>query len=271
MNFCGYDLNGKHRFFLIAGPCVIESRELNLSVAEKLRLISEKLGIFLIFKSSYDKANRSSIASYRGPGLVEGLRILNEVKERFEIPVTTDAHSVEEIAEVKDVVDLIQIPAFLCRQTDLLVDAAKTGRSVNVKKGQFMAPADVINIIEKLRNSTCESYAITERGYAFGYNNLVVDMRSFEIIRSMGAPVIFDATHSTQLPGGGQISGGERQFIPILARSAVAAGIDGLFMEVHPLPEEALCDQNTQYFLDKIESLLEVLIEIDDIVKTRVL
>jgi 2-dehydro-3-deoxyphosphooctonate aldolase (KDO 8-P synthase) len=270
MNFCGYDINGKNRFFLIAGPCVIESRELTLSVAEKLRLISEKLGIFLIFKSSYDKANRSS-TTYRGPGLVEGLRILNEVKERFEIPVTTDAHSVEEISEVKDVVDLIQIPAFLCRQTDLLVNAAKTGRSVNVKKGQFIAPADVINIIEKLRNSACESYAITERGYTFGYNNLVVDMRSFEIIRSMGTPVIFDATHSTQLPGGGQISGGERQFIPILARSAVAAGIDGLFMEVHPLPEEALCDRNTQYFLDKIESLLEVLIEIDDVVKTRVL
>lgn len=271
MNFCGYELNGKNRFFLIAGPCVIESRDMTLSVAEELRLISERLGIFLIFKSSYDKANRSSIASYRGPGLVEGLRILNEVREKCAIPVCTDVHSVEEISEVKDTVDLIQIPAFLCRQTDLLVHAGKTGRSVNVKKGQFMAPSDVINIIEKLRNSACESYAITERGYAFGYHNLVVDMRSFEIIRSMGAPVIFDATHSTQLPGGGKTSGGERQFIPTLARSAVAAGIDGLFMEVHPLPEEALCDSSTQYFLDRIESLLAVLVEIDNTVKTRVL
>jgi 2-dehydro-3-deoxyphosphooctonate aldolase (KDO 8-P synthase) len=271
MNFCGYDLSDKRRFFLIAGPCVIESREMTLSVAEKLQSISERLGVYFIFKSSYDKANRSSIASCRGPGIGEGLEILNEVKERFKIPITTDVHSVDEISEVKEVVDLIQIPAFLCRQTDLLVNAAKTGRSVNVKKGQFIAPVDVINIIEKLRSSGCQSYAVTERGYIFGYHNLVVDMRSFEIIRSMGAPVIFDVTHSTQLPGGGEITGGERKFIPILARSAVAAGIDGLFMEVHPRPEEAFCDPTTQYYLDKVESLLSVLLEIDDVVKTRVL
>ena len=267
MDICGYKITGKQRFFLIAGPCVIESKDLIFTVAEELKKIAERYNLFLIFKSSYDKANRSSIKAYRGPGISKGLKMLGEIKKTFGIPVTTDIHSIEEMNEVKDAVDLIQIPAFLCRQTDLITSAGKTGKPVNVKKGQFMAPGDVINIVEKLKESGCGNYAVTERGFAFGYNNLVVDMRSFEIIRAMGAPVIFDATHSTQLPGGGTASGGEREFVPVLARSATAAGIDGLFMEVHPSPEDALCDATNQYHLGRIEDLLKTLIDIDNIVK----
>ena len=252
---------------MIAGPCVIESRDTTLNTALSLKEIADRLGLFLIFKSSYDKANRSSISSFRGPGLDDGLKILDEVKSEIEIPVTTDVHSVEEVSRVMDVVDALQIPAFLCRQTDLITSAGKCGKSVNVKKGQFMAPRDVVNIVEKLKYSGCESYSITERGFVFGYNNLVVDMRSFNIVRSFGIPVIFDATHSTQLPGGGTSSGGEREFIPLLARSAVAAGIDGLFMEVHPSPESAQCDSTNQYHLDRLENLLRLLIDIDEITK----
>ncbi len=267
MNYCGYKIDGKQKFFLTAGPCVIESRDMILKTAESLKKISERLGLFLIFKSSYDKANRSSMSSYRGPGLDKGLKILSEVRETFKIPVTTDVHSIDEIESAKGIVDILQIPAFLCRQTDLLTIAAKTGKTVNVKKGQFIAPADTANIVEKLKWNGCKSYAITERGYSFGYNNLVVDMRSFGIIRSLNIPVVFDATHSTQLPGGGIASGGEREHIPLLARAAVASGIDGLFMEVHPDPAKALCDATNQYYLDKVEELLKVLIDIDEVVK----
>ena len=267
MDICGYEIADKQRFFLISGPCVIESRDLTLRIAEELVGITRRLDIFFIFKSSYDKANRSYISSFRGPGLDEGLKILAEVKEQFEIPITTDAHSPEEISLIKDIVDLIQIPAFLCRQTDLIIDAGNSGRSVNIKKGQFVAPQDVLGIIDKLKYSGCTNYAVTERGYIFGYNNLVVDMCSLGIIRAFGIPVIFDATHSTQQPGGGLVSGGNREFAPLLARSAVAAGVDGLFMEVHPEPDEALCDATNQYYLHRVEELLKTLIDIDEIVK----
>ncbi len=267
MDFCGYKVGGKQRFFFIAGPCVIESRDMILNTAERLKEISERLGLFFIFKSSYDKANRSSLSSFRGPGLDKGLKILSEVKAKLDIPVITDVHSVEEISIACKTSDVLQIPAFLCRQTDLLIASAKTGKAVNVKKGQFIAPADTPNIIQKLTANGCTSYTITERGYSFGYNNLVADMRSLGIIRSLNIPVVFDATHSVQLPGGGNVTGGEREFIPLLARSAVAAGIDGLFMEVHPEPSQALCDAANQYHLDKIEELLKVLIGIDDVVK----
>jgi 2-dehydro-3-deoxyphosphooctonate aldolase (KDO 8-P synthase) len=267
MNFCDYELTGKSKFFLIAGPCVIESRDLMMRTAEAVKAIAKRLNLHCIFKSSYDKANRSSLSSYRGPGLEAGLAVLDEIKREFALPVTTDVHTVDEISAVKEIVDLIQVPAFLCRQTDLLIGAAKTGLPVNVKKGQFLAPADVEHVIEKLRSAGCQSYAITERGYTFGYNNLVVDMRSLGIIRSLGVPVIFDATHSVQLPGAGKETGGEREFVSLLARSAVAAGIDGLFMEVHPDPEKALCDRSNQFPLESIEALLRVLLEIDAVVK----
>lgn len=247
---------------------MIESRNMILKSADLLKRITEKLGLFFIFKSSYDKANRSSLSSYRGPGIDEGLKILSEVKKEFGIKILTDVHSPSEVSAAAEVADVLQIPAFLCRQTDLLVSSARAGRTVNVKKGQFIAPGDTGNIVEKLVSSGCESYSVTERGYSFGYNNLIVDMRSFEIIRSRGIPVIFDATHSAQLPGGGQESGGERNFIPVLARSAVAAGIDGLFMEVHHSPDQALCDAANQYYLDKVEEFLKILIDIDNIVKT---
>ncbi len=246
---------------------MIESHDMMLKTAEILKIISERLGLFLIFKSSYDKANRSSISSYRGPGIEKGLNVLSEIKKTFKIPITTDVHTTEEIKMAAGVVDVLQIPAFLCRQTDLLINAAKTGKTVNVKKGQFLAPGDTANIIEKLKVNGCKSYAVTERGYSFGYNNLVVDMRSFGIIRSLGIPAVFDATHSTQLPGGGSASGGEREHIPLLARAAVASGIDGLFMEVHPDPARALCDSTNQFYLDKLEELLKILIEIDEIIK----
>jgi 2-dehydro-3-deoxyphosphooctonate aldolase (KDO 8-P synthase) len=236
--------------------------------AEFLKKLTEKLGLYFIFKASYDKANRSSMSSFRGPGIDKGLKILSEIKKDFDLNILTDVHSPEEASIAAEVVDVLQIPAFLCRQTDLLVSAAHTGKAVNVKKGQFIAPGDTGNIIEKLVSSGCGSYSITERGYSFGYNNLIVDMRSFDIIKKQGIPVIFDATHSTQLPGGGITSGGERDFIPVLSRSAVAAGIDGLFMEVHHSPEQALCDASNQYYLDRIEEFLKILIDLDNIVKS---
>ena len=267
MNYCGYNLNGKQRFFLIAGPCVIESHDMIFRSAEYLKEVTDRLGLFFIFKSSYDKANRSSISSYRGPGIDEGLKILSDVKHEFDLKILTDVHSPEETSAVSEVADVLQIPAFLCRQTDILVSAARTGKTVNVKKGQFIAPGDAGNIVEKLISSGCKSYSMTERGFSFGYNNLIVDMRSFDIIKSRNIPVIFDATHSTQLPGGGAVTGGERHFIPLLSRSAVAAGIDGLFMEVHQSPELALCDASNQFYMDRIEELLKTLIDIDNIVK----
>lgn len=258
----------KNEIFLIAGPCVIESEEIVFKTAEKLKEITEKLRIPFIFKSSYDKANRSSIKSYRGPGIKKGLEILNKVKETFHVPILSDVHSVEEIKIAKDVLDVIQIPAFLCRQTDLIVEAGKTGKPVNVKKGQFLAPWDVSNIIEKIKSTGNEKIIITERGTTFGYNNLVVDFRSFPIIRSMGVFVVFDATHSVQLPGGaGACSSGQREFIPYLSRAAVACGVDGLFFEVHPEPDKALCDGANMISLRDFESLLQSLIEIHSLTK----
>ena len=236
-------IGGSSPFALIAGPCVIESAEATLQAAEGIKEIAERLNIGFIFKCSYDKANRSSVDSFRGPGLTEGLKILKSVKESLSIPVLTDVHSVEEVAPVADVVDVIQIPALLSRQTDLLIAAALTGLPVNIKKGQFIAPHDMKNAVEKVTAQGNEKVFVTERGATFGYNNLVVDFRSLPIMRSQGYPVIFDATHSVQLPGAlGTASGGDSSMIPYLARAAVAVGIDGLFMEVHPNPENALCD-----------------------------
>ncbi|MCX8034256.1 MAG: 3-deoxy-8-phosphooctulonate synthase [Thermodesulfovibrio sp.] len=259
----------KDRLFLIAGPCVIENEKIVFKTAEYLRKITDSLKIPFIFKSSYDKANRSSIKSYRGPGIGKGLEILSKIKEKFDVPVLSDTHSVEEIRIAKDVLDVIQIPAFLCRQTDLIVEAGKTGKPVNIKKGQFLAPWDVINIIEKFKSTGNKKLMITERGTSFGYNNLVVDFRSFPIIRSMGVPVVFDATHSVQLPGGaGSCSSGQREFIPYLSRAAVACGIDGLFFEVHPKPDKALCDGANMLHLKDFKPLLESLLAVYSVVKS---
>ncbi len=253
----------KNQLFLIAGPCVIETKNIVFETASALKEIAENLRIPFIFKASYDKANRSSIKSYRGPGIEKGVEILSEVKETFNIPIISDVHSVIEIKIARDILDVIQIPAFLCRQTDLLIEAGKTGKPVNVKKGQFIAPWDVSNIIEKLKSTGNKQIMITERGTCFGYNNLVVDFRSFPIIRSMGVPVIFDATHSVQLPGGaGTCSSGQKEFIPYLSRAAVACGIDGLFFEVHPQPDKALCDGPNMIPLKEFKNLIEALVEI---------
>ncbi len=249
--------------FLIAGPCVIESEEITFHTAERLKEICERRNIGLIFKSSYDKANRTSIGSFRGPGIKKGLRILSDVKSRFDLPVISDIHSVEEIEPAADVLDALQIPAFLCRQTDLIVAAAETWMPVNVKKGQFLSPWDVKNITEKFISTGNHNLFITERGTSFGYNNLVVDFRGLPIIRSFGYPVIFDITHSLQIPGGeGTSSGGQREFAEPLARAAVAVGVDGLFMEVHPEPGKALCDGPNMISLDDVDRLLTVIIAI---------
>ena len=255
----------KERFFLIAGPCVLESEDLAFEVAGRMKEITEKLGIRYIFKSSYDKANRTSIKSYRGPGLEKGLRILSDVKSRFDIPVLTDVHETWQVKYAAEVVDVIQIPAFLSRQTDLLVEAGKTGKIVNIKKGQFIAPWDVKPMVEKVESTGNRNIWITERGYIFGYNNLVVDFRGIPIMRQLGYPVIYDATHSLQRPSGmGGMSGGDRELIPYLARAAVAVGVDGIFMEVHPEPDRALSDPRTQFPLDRVEELLRQLISIED-------
>lgn len=242
---------------VIAGPCVIESREHTLRLVEVLKTITGRLGLPFIFKSSFDKANRTAAAAYRGPGLEAGLRILAEVKTQFNIPVLTDIHWPEQAQKVAQVVDAIQIPAFLCRQSDLLVAAAQTGKTVNVKKGQFLAPGDMQNVVQKLEQAGNRDILLTERGVQFGYNNLVSDMRSIAIMRKTGYPVIFDATHSAQLPGGkGDATGGIRQYIPVVARAAVAAGCDGIFLEVHDNPDQARSDSATQWPLDKLEQLL---------------
>ncbi len=250
-------IGGEFPLVLIAGPCVIESEELVMDTARKLKEITSRVGMPLIFKSSYDKANRSSIDSYRGPGLREGLAILQRVKQELGIPVLSDVHETHQIESAAAVLDVIQIPAFLCRQTDLLVTAGRTGRPVNIKKGQFMAPQDMDAAARKVETAGDSRVIITERGTTFGYHNLVVDMRSLRSIRETGRPVIFDATHSVQLPAAqGTASGGERKFIPLLARAATAAGIDGLFMEVHPEPDKALCDGPNMWPLDRLEPLL---------------
>ena len=247
---------GEDGLGFIAGPCVIESREHSLKIANAIQEITEKVGIPFIFKNSFDKANRSTFSSYRGLGIDEGLSILSDVKSQTGLPVLTDIHEASQTNSVADVVDVLQIPAFLCRQTDLLVAAAKTGKPVNVKKGQFLSPWDMKNIVEKLEISGCESILLTDRGTQFGYNNLVADMRAIPIMQKLAHPVIFDATHSAQLPGGGTTTGGMREMIPTLAKSAVAAGCDGIFMEVHDNVHEAKSDASTQWPLDKLESLL---------------
>lgn len=256
------------RLFLIAGPCVIEGYDRTLMIGREIKKICDRLGIPYIFKASYDKANRSSFHSFRGPGLEKGFAILQSIKEELGVPVLSDVHDVTQLEPAAKVLDMIQIPAFLCRQTDLVYGAAKTGKPVNVKKGQFMAPEDMKNVIEKMEEAGNENLALTERGASFGYHNLVVDMRSFPIMRRFGYPVIFDATHSVQLPGGnGTSTGGQREFIPYLARAAAASGVDGFFMEVHDNPPEGLSDSTNMLYLSSLEALLKDLIAINDVVK----
>jgi 2-dehydro-3-deoxyphosphooctonate aldolase (KDO 8-P synthase) len=251
--------------FFILGPCVIESEELAFTVASAVKEIATRLGIPVIFKSSYDKANRTSISSFRGPGLDEGLKVLSEVKSRFGLPVISDVHSVEEAKLAAEVLDVIQVPAFLCRQTDIVCAVADTGKAINVKKGQFMAPWDMENVVEKIAQRGNTNIMLTERGSSFGYNNLVADMRSIVEMKRFGHPVVFDATHSVQLPGGqGTCSGGQREFVPTLAKAAVAAGADGVFLETHPNPDDALCDGPNSWPLSELEGLLKQLVKIKE-------
>jgi 2-dehydro-3-deoxyphosphooctonate aldolase (KDO 8-P synthase) len=253
-------IGGNNPFVFIGGPCVIETEELTSYICEELKKICSEIEIPFIFKTSYDKANRSSVKSYRGPGLKKGIEILKKIKEKYHIPITTDVHCTAQIEEVSEIVDIIQIPAFLSRQTDLLIEAGKTNKVVNVKKGQFLSPYEVKNIIEKIESTGNKKILITERGTFFGYNNLVVDFRSLPIIRSFGYPVIFDATHSVQTPGGlGSASGGNSEFVPYLAKSAIACGCDGIFMEVHPQPHKALSDSKSMINLSEVKPLLETL------------
>ncbi len=262
-------IGGNAPLVLIAGPCVIESQALVLETAEALKKITGDVGIPFIFKSSYDKANRSSLSSFRGPGIKEGLKILQQVREEFSIPLLSDVHTGDEIGPAAEVLDVLQVPAFLCRQTDFITQVARAGRPVNVKKGQFMAPWDMKNVVEKIRHAGNKNIMITERGSSFGYNNLVADMRSLPIMQKLGVPVIFDGTHSVQLPGGqGASSGGEREFIAPLTRAAVAAGVDGIFLEVHPRPDEALCDGPNMLALKDLPNLLRQVKDIDAILKT---
>jgi 2-dehydro-3-deoxyphosphooctonate aldolase (KDO 8-P synthase) len=255
---------------LIAGPCVLESEELARETAAALKEIAARLSISFVFKSSFDKANRTSLDSYRGPGLAEGLKILARIRQEFNVPVISDIHETNQVQEASAVLDVLQIPAFLCRQTDLLVAAARSGKAINLKKGQFVSPWDMANAVNKIRAAGGRNLMLCERGFALGYNNLVVDMRSLPVLRSLGCPVIFDATHSVQLPGGaGGSSGGQREFIPPLARAAVAAGVDGLFMEVHPQPEKALCDGPNSMPLDRVETLLKMLLKIHAVVSEK--
>jgi 2-dehydro-3-deoxyphosphooctonate aldolase (KDO 8-P synthase) len=274
MNLLGHEVGLDRPFFLIAGPCVVESEELQLRTAERLKAITDRLGIFFIFKSSFDKANRSSDTSFRGPGLDEGLRVLAKVRDELGVPILTDVHDIPQIAPVAEVVDVLQTPAFLARQTDFIHAVAASGRPVNIKKAQFMAPHDMVNVVAKARNAAQEAgvnedtIMVCERGASFGYNNLVSDMRSLAIMRETGCPVVFDATHSVQLPGGqGTSSGGQREFVPVLARSAVAAGVSGLFMETHPDPANAKSDGPNAWPLDRMEPLLETLVALDRTVK----
>ena len=244
-------------FFLVSGPCVIEDEAVTLRIAARLKTLTDNLGIPFTFKASYDKANRTAITSFRGPGLTDGLQVLAKVKETLDVPVLSDVHRIGEVSAAADVLDVIQIPAFLCRQTDLILAVAKTGKPVNVKKGQFLAPWDMVNIVEKIRSVSSVRPMITERGVMFGYNNLVVDFRGIRIMQQTGCPVVFDATHSVQLPGGaGTRSGGQREFAPVLARAAIAAGADGIFLEVHEDPDKALCDGPNSLPLDELPGLL---------------
>ena len=269
MKLCGFEVGHDRPFFLIAGPCVVESEGLVLDIAGRMQEITGALGIPYIFKASYDKANRSSQASFRGPGIEAGLRILSEVKRQLGLPVLTDVHEDTPLAEVAAVVDVLQTPAFLCRQTNFILSASSQGRPVNIKKGQFLSPWEMKNVIDKARSTGNEQVLACERGFSFGYNNLVSDMRSLAVMRAY-APVVFDATHSVQLPGGqGHASGGQREFVPVLARAAVAAGVSGVFMETHPDPAQALSDGPNAWPLAHMRALLEVLQQIDTAVKQR--
>jgi 2-dehydro-3-deoxyphosphooctonate aldolase (KDO 8-P synthase) len=264
MNLCGFQIGLDQPFFLIAGPCVVESEQLQLDAAGTLKEITGRLGIPFIFKSSFDKANRTSSKSFRGLGMEEGLRILGEVKKQVGVPVLTDVHEYTPFDEVAEVVDVLQTPAFLCRQTDFIQKVARTGKPVNIKKGQFLSPWDMKNVVEKARAVGNDQVLVCERGASFGYNNLVSDMRSLAVMRDTGCPVVFDATHSVQLPGGqGTKSGGQREFVPVLARAAIAVGVAGVFMETHPDPDKALSDGPNAWPLGKMEALLETLKELD--------
>ena len=270
MKLCGFDVGLNHPFFLIAGPCVIENESMTLSVAEQLKETTSSLGINFIFKSSFDKANRSSNNTFRGHGIEEGLRILEKVKKEFDLPVLTDVHTEDQVKSVADVVDVLQTPAFLCRQTDFIHAVAKSGKPVNIKKGQFLAPQDMSMVVKKAKeaNGGINNIMVCERGVSFGYNTLVSDMRSLSIMRATNCPVVFDATHSVQQPGGqGDRSGGQSEFVPLLARAAIAVGISGIFMETHPNPSEALSDGPNAVPLDHIKDLLKTLQGIDRLVK----
>jgi 2-dehydro-3-deoxyphosphooctonate aldolase (KDO 8-P synthase) len=270
MRLAGFEVGSKAPLFLIAGPCVIESEALVMSMAERLKQITAELEMPFVFKASFDKANRSSAASFRGLGLERGLRILERVRSELDVPVLTDVHEDTPLDEVAAVVDVLQTPALLCRQTDFIVAVASRGKPVNLKKGQFLAPWEMTNVVDKARATGNDALLVCERGVSFGYNNLVVDMRSLAILRETGCPVVFDATHAVQQPGArGTSSGGERQHVPLLARAAVAAGVAGLFMETHPDPDTALCDGPNAWPLDSVTALLEQLMAIDAVVKAR--
>ncbi len=270
MKLCHFETDNRSPFFLIAGPCAIESEQLAIDTAGQLKEITDRLGIPFIYKSSFDKANRSSNASFRGPGIDEGLRILAEVKKQIKVPVLTDVHEDTPMQEVADVVDVLQTPAFLCRQTNYILKVAETMKPVNIKKGQFLSPWEMKNVVDKARSTGNQQIMVCERGYMFGYNNLVSDMRSLAIMRDTNAPVVFDATHSVQLPGAqGTASGGQREFIPVLARAAIAVGVAGIFMETHPNPAKALSDGPNAWPLGKIEELLTNMQAIDKVIKSQ--
>ena len=270
MKLAGVEVGANRPLFLIAGPCVVESEMLAVETAGQLRDITRRLGIPFVFKSSYDKANRSSLKSYRGPGIEEGLRILESVRRQLGVPILTDVHEDTPLGEVAAVVDVLQTPAFLCRQTNFIVNVARQGKPVNIKKGQFLSPWEMGNVVAKAESTGNPGIMVCERGFTFGYNNLVTDMRSLAVLRQTGRPVVFDATHSVQLPGGkGDASDGQREFIPVLARAAVAAGVAGVFMETHPDPERALSDGPNAWPLHLMEKLLTTLVEIDRVVKRQ--
>ena len=268
MKLCGFDVGLDQPLFLIAGPCVIESMQLQIDVAGRLKEITGRLGMNFIFKSSFDKANRTSGTSFRGPGLEEGLKVLAEVKKQIGVPVLTDVHEYTPMDEVAAVVDVLQTPAFLVRQTDFIRKVCSAGRPVNIKKGQFLSPWDMKPVVEKAKSTGNQDIMVCERGASFGYNNLVSDMRSLSVMRDTGCPVVFDATHSVQLPGGqGSSSGGQREFVPVLARAAIAVGVSGVFMETHPNPEKALSDGPNAWPLGKMRALLETMLELDAVTK----
>ncbi|MGB5131161.1 MAG: 3-deoxy-8-phosphooctulonate synthase [Steroidobacteraceae bacterium] len=270
MKLAGKEIGPDQPLFLIAGPCVVEDAALTLDIAGQLKEMTGRLGIPFVFKASYDKANRTSRTSFRGPGIEQGLKVLADVRRQVGVPVLTDVHEDSPLDEVAAVVDVLQTPAFLCRQTNFIVNVCSQGRPVNIKKGQFLSPWEMANVVEKARSTGNDAIMICERGFSFGYNNLISDMRALAVMRAFGAPVVFDATHSVQLPGGkGNASGGQREFVPVLARAAVAAGVAGVFMETHPRPDQALSDGPNAWPLPRMRELLEVLVTLDHAVKSR--